>query len=184
MESALAVFGHGAPDLDIPFLTTREFFLFKLDVSDGDLASYLAADVPERRAFLAGLAGRAPDAMAAAQWTTPRRIEEIEWFASASELCTLMAALDERAERPGLEPVAGVLSANPGLPIDPVQFPYIAYKGGSEPGVMHLNWLVHAASGARYFVSVGINDATAPISDEGPALRTALGIFDLLAAEP
>ena len=184
VEGALAAFGHGAPALNTPFLTTREFFLFKLDVLDPDVATYLAGDVPARRAFLESLAGRAPDIQAAAQWTSPRRIEEIEWFAHANELCTLMAALDERAEQPGLEPIAEVLTANPGLSIDPVAFPYIAFKGGSEPGVLHLDWLVHAASGTRYFVSLGLNDATALISDETPALRTALGIFDLLAAEP
>lgn len=128
--------------------------------------------------------GARRNVLAAAQWTTPRHIEEIEWFANANELCTLMAALDQRAEQPCLEPISSVLTANPGLPIDPVQFPHVAYKGGSEPGVLHLDWLVHAASGARYFVSVGLNDATAPISDEAAALRTALGIFDLLATEP
>jgi hypothetical protein len=112
----------------------------------------------------------------------PRRVDEIEWFASASELCRLMAALDVRTELPGLEPLADVLSRNPGLPIDPIAFPYIAFKGGSEPGVLNLTWLVHAQSGARYFVSTRLNDPSAPIADETGALRTALGIFDLLAA--
>jgi beta-lactamase class A len=183
VEAALSAFGHGAPERNIPFLSTREFFLFKLAVSDADVAEYLAADVPARRTFLAALAGQAPSLAEAARWVTPRRVEEIEWFASPSELCRLMAALDVRSEVPGLEPLGEVLSRNPGLPIDAAAFPYIAFKGGSEPGVLNLTWLVHAQSGARYFVSIGLNDPGAPIADEAAALRTALGIFDLLAAD-
>jgi hypothetical protein len=183
VEAALSVFGHGAPERNTPFLGTREFFLFKLAVSDADAAAYVAADVPARRTFLAALAGQAPSIADAAQWVTPRRVDEIEWFASADELCRLMAALDVRSELPGLEPIAEVLSRNAGLPIDGAAFPYIAFKGGSEPGVLNLTWLVHAQSGARYFVSIGLNDPGAPIADETAALRTALGIFDLLAAD-
>jgi hypothetical protein len=152
-------------------------------VSDADAAAYLAADVPARRTFLAGLAGQAPSLADATQWVTPRRVDEIEWFASPTELCRLMAALDVRSAAPGLEPLAEVLSRNPGLPIDAAAFPYIAFKGGSEPGVLTLTWLVHAQSGARYFVGIGLNDPGAPIADEAAALRTALGIFDLLAAQ-
>jgi beta-lactamase class A len=183
VEAALSAFGHGAPERNTPFLGTRELFLFKLAVSDADAAAYLAADVPGRRTFLAALAGQAPSLADAAQWVTPRRVDEIEWFASPSELCRLMAALDVRSEVPGLEPIAEVLSRNPGLPIDGAAFPYIAFKGGSEPGVLNLTWLVHAQGGARYFVSIGLNDPGAPIADETAALRTALGIFDLLAAD-
>jgi beta-lactamase class A len=182
VEAALSAFGHGAPERNTPFLSTREFFLFKLTVSEADAAAYLAADLPARRTFLAALGGQAPSLADAAQWVTPRRVDEIEWFASASELCRLMAALDVRSEMPGLAPIAEVLSRNPGLPIDGAAFPYIAFKGGSEPGVLNLTWLVHAQSGARYFVSIGLNDPSAPIADEAAALRTALGIFDLLAA--
>jgi hypothetical protein len=113
---------------------------------------------------------------------TPRRVDEMEWFTSTSELCQLMAALDVRSELPGLEPIADVLSQNPGLPIDPVAFPFIAFKGGSDPGVLNGTWLVHADSGARYFVSIGVNDANAVIADEAAAFRAVVGIFDLLAA--
>lgn len=183
VEAALSAFGHGAPEINTPFLSTREFFLFKLAVSDADATSYLAGDVPAKRAFLGTLAGQAPNLSAAAEWVAPRRVESIEWFASANELCQLMAALDVRSEQPGLEPIAEVLSRNPGLPIDADAFPFIGFKGGSEPGVLELTWLVHARSGSRYFVSIDLNDPSAPIADETQALRTALGIFDLLAAE-
>ena len=74
-----------------------------------------------------------------------------------------------------------ILALNPGLPIDPLAFPYIGFKGGSEPGVLNLAWLVRDSSERWRFVSFGYNDPGAPIS-ETPALVTALGVFDLLAA--
>jgi beta-lactamase class A len=182
VEAEQSRVGHGAPELNIPFLSTREFFLFKLNASESDVSSYLAADLPARRAVLASLAGQTPALQAAASWTLPRYVEEIEWFASASDLCRLMASLDAAAERAGLAPLHDVLSKNPGLRLDPAAFPYIAFKGGSEPGVLQLTWLVHHRDGTRYFVSLSANDTQAPV-DETPALRAALGIFDLLASD-
>jgi len=46
---------------------------------------------------------------------------------------------------------------------------------------VQLAWLVHHRDGARYFVSLAANDTRAGI-DETPMLRTALGVFDLLAS--
>ncbi|HVZ34612.1 MAG TPA: serine hydrolase, partial [Polyangiaceae bacterium] len=172
--------GHGAPELNIPFLTTRNLFWFKLNASAADVASYLADDVPTRRNVLDSIAGQPLATDAAASWTLPRYIDQLEWFASATDLCHVMASLDAAAERDGLSPLHDVLSKNPGLPLDTTAFPYVAYKGGSEPGVLQLAWLVHHRDGTRYFVSVGTNDTGAAI-DETPVLRTALGIFDLLA---
>jgi beta-lactamase class A len=182
IEQNLSRVGHGAPELNIPFLSTRELFLLKLAVADADVETYLASDVAARRAFLSGLAGQLPELSSAGSWNEPRRIDQIEWFASASELCTVMATLDTLADQPALEPLHTVLSNNPGAPLDPAVFPYVAHKGGSEPGVLNLTWLVHDAAGVRYFVSIGLNDESDPLTDTTPALVTALGIFDLLAA--
>lgn len=181
VEAEQSRVGHGAPELNIPFLSTREFFSFKLNASAADVASYLAADIPARRALLASLTQQALSPAAAASWTMPRFVDQLEWFASASDLCHVMAALDTAADRAGLAPLHDVLSKNPGLPLDPSVFPYIAYKGGSEPGVLQLAWLVHHRDGARYFVSLAANDTEAGI-DQTAALRTALGVFDLLSS--
>ena len=182
IEANLSRVGHGAPELNIPFLSTRELFLFKLALTDADVETYLASDVDARRAVLSGLAGQVPDLASVGTWAEPRRIDQIEWFASASELCTVMASLDTLADQPALDPLHTVLSTNPGAPLDPVAYPYVAFKGGSEPGVLNLTWLVHDAAGARYFVSIGLNDDIDPLTDTTPPLVTALGIFDLLAA--
>jgi len=149
-----------------------------LEAADTDM--YLSQSVRDRREFLSDLAGRAPRLESAASWFLPGRIEQLEWFASAQDLCRLMLSLQQRSQEPGLAPLRDVLAQDPGLPIDAEQFPYIAFKGGSEPGVLNLTWLVERRDGARFFVSIGLNDPKAPILDTTSVLYSALDIFDLL----
>ena len=49
--------------------------------------------------------------------------------------------------------------------------------------MLNLTWLVRKTNGEWYVVTIGLNDPGAPIANESLALRTALGIFDLLATE-
>jgi beta-lactamase class A len=180
IEAGLAATGHQAPQLNVPFLSTRELFLFRLEVAEQQTDAYLSGSVSARRAFLSELAGQAPRLESAVGWFLPRRIEQLEWFASSDDLCRLMLSLQTSSQAPGLAPLRNVLSGDPGLPLDDEIFPYVAFKGGSEPGVLNLTWFVERRDGARFFVSLGLNDPTAPILDNASVLRTALAIFDLL----
>ncbi len=45
------------------------------------------------------------------------------------------------------------IAIDPGLPLSAKQWDYIAFKGGSEPGVINLTYLLHASGpGDRWFV--------------------------------
>lgn len=184
VESVLPTTGHSAPQLNVPFLTTRELFLFRLELSEAEIDGYLGMAVPERRAFLAGLAGRMPQLESAHDWFLPRRVEELEWFASAQDLCRLMAHLRSRSQAPGMAPLADVLSQHPVLPLDSAEFPFASFKGGSEPGVLNLTWLVERADGKRLFVTIGLNDPAAPILNTAEVFRAAAAIFELLRNTP
>jgi hypothetical protein len=180
IEANLGAAGHGAPELNTPFLSTREFNLLKLNLADAEVESYLASDLPGKRAILDGLAGRMATRDFVPAALVPRRIGQIEWFASALELCELMLHLDALAERPGLSEIRDVLSITSYLDIDREAFPYVAYQGGAEPGVRHMSWLLRDPQGERYFVSVGVNDPEVWV----PMylyLTVPLGIFRLLA---
>lgn len=157
VEANSSAAGHGAPELNTPFLTTRELAQLNLG-SDAEADAYLAGDLQAKRAFLAGLAGQTPNFVD--PWMLPQRHnDQIEWFASAAELCQLMLSLDTQADQPGLSELRGILAINPGLQqIDRTAFPYFAYQGMAEVGVRHMNWLVRSAEGGRYFVSIGVND--------------------------
>ena len=75
---------------------------------------------------------------------------DVEWFASAQRLCSLMkdvSALPETQQTPGVA--------------NPADFQAVSYKGGSEPGVLNLTTQVTTKAGRTYCVSATRNDAQA-----------------------
>ena len=62
------------PGRDVPFLTTRELFVLKLDDWPKLASRYLALDTAGRLALLSGTVGHVPlSALNASGWTAPRR---------------------------------------------------------------------------------------------------------------
>jgi hypothetical protein len=183
VEAALDRAGHGAPEVNRPFLMTREAGLLKRDLEAADVSVYLDGDETARREFLEDLAGRAPTRNFVPEALVPQFIDDIEWYASATELCRVMVYLDELADRPGLAEIRDVLSMNTYFDLDRAIFPSIQYQGGAEPGVRHMSWLVRNAEGERYFLSVGVNNPELWIPLFA-YLTIPLGMFDLLAGEP
>jgi hypothetical protein len=180
----MAVTGHQHPERNQPLLSTRELFLFKLNPDKASASDYLKLDTAGRRQLLAALAGATPSIEAASHWATPRHIDSIEWFASGMDLCGVMAHLAMLSELPGLEPLRGVLSKNPGMQhsIDRQAFPFVGYKGGSEVGVLNLTWLARAKNERWYVIELGVNHPGAGVETER-VLAIAAGCFKLLQAE-
>ena len=109
-------------------------------------------------------------------WTEPRHIDTLEWFASSEDLCRVLATLGERARtKPQTAPVLDVLAKNPGLPVDAAVWPYVGFKGGSEPGVMNLSWLLRRKDDRWFVVTLGVNDTKREL-DEGKILGVATGM--------
>jgi beta-lactamase class A len=183
VEAALREAKHAKPMLDVPFLGTRELFLLKLDPSV-DAKQFTRASEAERRVYLdTTLAAKRPALAGAEAWTTARDIAKLEWFASGEDLCRVMATLWTRAQDPKAAAVLDVLAKNPGLPIDAVKFPYIGFKGGSEPGVLNLTYLLRRADGKWFVVTFGLNSDEGGTVSEDKLAGVALGVIDLVAAE-
>ncbi len=128
-----------------PFLTTRE--LFALKTKNADLReAYRVGDVAARRAILAKLDAQAPPAVANLD-LSPAYLD-IEWYLSNRELCGFMARV---ADLP-------LMAINPGVPSP--GWKRIAYKGGSDAGVLNLTSYVTAPNGTSYCVSATWNDRT------------------------
>ena len=135
VEASLARLGHSDPTLNIPFLTTREYMLFKLALSPAEVVAYLELGSEGRRGFLdTDLAGRhIRDAVANfAEWVAPVDIDSTELFASAADLCRAMAWLHEAGSTPGLGPVLDILSIDHAVPFDEQVWPFVGFKGGAE----------------------------------------------------
>lgn len=184
VEAAVRATKHGKPALNAPFLSTRELFLFKLGMPAEEVDAYVAMPEAKRRAYLdKTLVGKVPTLEGAAEWTTARRIDKLEWFASSNDLCRAMSTLKARAAKPKAAPLLDVLSKNPGLPISKEQFPYIGFKGGAEPGVYNLTYLLRRSDDKWFVFTFSANTDEGGALDQEKLIAIANGTIDVLGSE-
>ena len=121
-----------------PFLTTREAWVLKAAANGALRQEWLAADTASRRQLLPSLAAlplpRPAD-------LAPGVTSDVEWFFTAEELCALLESTRSL-------PALGISKG----PVDPGRWRSVAYKGGSEAGVLNLSATVEAESGKRHCV--------------------------------
>jgi beta-lactamase class A len=184
VEAMLGPMGMQDPARTRPFLTTAE--MFRLKFIDGGKAgeAYAALNETERREYLrTKLPGVAlvDAALDPGAFTNPSRIDSIEWFASAADLARAMDWLRRNTEpatsAKGL--LRGALAINPGLSISETQFPWIGFKGGSEPGVLNLSFLLRRADGAWFSVVATWNDASQSLDEQAfmPLVQRAIWLL-------
>ena len=159
VEAAAADAGLAEPSLDTPFLSTRELFVLKLVDWPALASRYLAATPSGRQALLASTIDTVPYSTLVtagkAAWNSPRDINSLEWFASAEDICRVYASLAGYARQPNLAPLAAALQINDGgLGLSTAQWPRVWFKGGSEPGVLTLNYVATTKAGQTYEVSL------------------------------
>jgi beta-lactamase class A len=155
-DHLLLTLGREAIAKDQPFLATREYQLIK---HGPDLESFLAKDALGRTAYLA--AGNITQQKLAAlqPGPEPRAVGQLGWFASAAELVDLLDAFratTEAGEAARARRVLGT-AAGPSQP-DKDSWPFVGFKGGSEPGLISLNYLLRSAKGGWYALSATWND--------------------------
>ncbi len=163
VERMMTTMGMRSAARNRPFLTTME--AFQLKAEDGPiLAQWRAADETTRRRMLRE---RYEQGGAAIDVTrlgvgTPMAIDTVEWFASAADLARVMDWL----RRNGDEITHGILAISPGMP-RPAAAPYsyVGFKGGSEPGVINLTWLVRNNEGVWHVVTGSWNNPAAAVEE-------------------
>ncbi|MGA8533362.1 MAG: serine hydrolase [Candidatus Tumulicola sp.] len=145
--AALAPYAMG----NVPFLTTREMFQLKSASGATQRAAYLAARTPDQRsAVLRRIDATALPAIGALE---SKPILAIEWHYSVRQLCELMRR------------VAGlpVMSINSGV-ADATSFRRVAFKGGSDAGVLNLTTQVQTKRGTAICFSATLNDSTKAVA--------------------
>jgi len=141
------------PARDRPILTTRELFILK-DPDNRDLVRrYLAASTPSQRLIVLDAVDRRP--LPALRVLGPLLargpvVPQIEYFFSTRQLCGLMDGVS-RLPQMSLNPGPGVTS--------PSDWTHVAFKGGSDAGVLNLTTEVTAHSGVTYCVSATWNNS-------------------------
>ncbi len=94
------------------------------------------------------------------------RLLDVEWFASPADLVRTMDWIRRNTENgPGAE-ARRILAMNPGVgPATASAWGYVGYKGGSEPGVISMSFLLQARDGHWYALSAGWNNAAAVVDE-------------------
>ncbi len=146
---------------NVPFLGALELFKLK-GVEGGGLGTrYLSLPPTARRAFLDGTVLNTPIAAIPRdlfQNGKPVRIAELEWFASPNDLIRAMDWLRRHMDGTAGAELRAILSKNPGIPDAATNWRYVGYKGGSEPGVLTMAFLLQAKDGDWYALAAGVND--------------------------
>jgi beta-lactamase class A len=184
VEAAQKAMGHATPERNVPFLATHELFQLKAKGHPERASGYLARDAAGRRAYLDDSLGRMPPAeVTDIELHTPSAIDRLEWFASTADLCR---AMDWLRTRTGGEagrraaPARAILAINPGVELDRRAWTYVGYKGGGEPGVLNMTWLLGRKDGAWFAVSASWNDGTQTV-ETAELAGLMQGLIGLLA---
>lgn len=180
VQRQLTAFGNQRPAANIPFLTTKAMFELKATQYPARADAYLALPRWARPAAVAGLE-RLP--LTGLQgWTAPEKIDDIEWFGSPDDICRAFSGLRKENQ----PEIGHALSLNDGgLGLDRAKFPDVWFKGGSEPGVLTLNYLARTADGRSLVTSVMVSDPVTALNENHLAARgiaVAKGAVALLAA--
>jgi hypothetical protein len=159
--------GNGSANLNYPFKTTRELFITKAD--DGLLALLRKARTGDEEAYDVYLT------LLYAPWTNPSLDEvnaafangpkalDIEWFASPLDLAELFAHMRATGDPEAFAIMAITPSATDAILAN---WSFIGFKGGSEPGVLNLTWLLTDKQGRDWVLTLGWNNPAAVV-DEG-----------------
>lgn len=177
IEEHLDDMGLTQPELNIPFLTTRELFALKVGPSAGLGTQYVDADEAGRRAILEQISDITAADLPVADLDEPLAPDRLEWFASSADLCTAFWTIWSQGD----DVVREILTINPGVAPEPGVWDQVAFKGGSEPGLLAMAWLTVDPDGRVFVLSGSVLD-TEELIDEMEAVFVFAGVRDLLAA--
>ncbi|TDD96378.1 Cpe/LpqF family protein [Jiangella asiatica] len=186
VEAAMADMGHDDPATNVPFLTTREFFT--VGWGPQDLRDDWDGADAERRGDILETLPDGPLTVAGRDVDDPAWGSGVDWFASAEDICDALVSLHDGegadADPADAELLRTVLGHNRGVTIDEADWPYVAYKGGSAPGVVTGSWYGERADGERYvYVMQAAAENAGSLADHTSFFALAEDAFRLFAED-
>lgn len=148
-----------------PVLSTIEAFVLKEDAQSalrqkwisGNYASRLALLESNRSLWKPANAGRVQAK------GKPAYIEQIEWFYAPADMAKLLAWFAKK----GSPETRAIMDVSPGMSASDRQaWKSVAYKGGSETGVIAMNYLLTAKDGTQYVVAGAWNNPDKKVDDQ------------------
>lgn len=164
IEDAVQDAGHHDPELLSPFPSTREMFQLGWGAPE-HLDTWQTGTKQEQRQLLDQLAHQPTDPQDVVVGGDPLWDQGVEWFASAHDVAAVHQALQDEQD----PIIREMLSRNPG--VEQHAWDYVAFKGGSSPGVVTGSWFVEDATGESYVVVLqAATEDAAGISADSQAL--------------
>lgn len=164
VERMQMAMGHSQPQLNKPFMSTREMFLLKFTDDGARARRYYGLAEEQRRTMLTTeLLSLSNDDVSFAP--VPVCADSVEWFASTHDLTKAMDWIRNAANSAAGKPLLGILSINHGVEIDDKQWVYAGFKGGSETGVINMTYLLRDAKGDWYSMSASWCNPTSAVDD-------------------
>lgn len=163
VEQMMATLGVADPARNRPLLSTLELAAIKTGPAPA-LAAWEQADEAGRRRMLArDYADLDASRIDIARFTGNPLHIDLEYYASAADMVRVMDWLHRNADATA----RAILAINPGLgPQLRGELAYIGFKGGSEPGVLNLTWLVRSRAGAWEVITGSWNNPAAPLDEQ------------------
>lgn len=162
VEAELIRSGHSNPTKTLPFLSTLQLFAIK--GNEEILGRYLAADGPSRRRMADQFeedVGGDPGLITPPRFSEPTAIDTVEWFASGEDLRKLIHSIAQFSDPTARQ----IMAINPALPqAQRSNWQYAGYKGGSEPGVLNLTWLLQDKADSWHVLTMGWNNPDAAVA--------------------
>ena len=163
VEQMIARLGVASAARDRPLLSTLEMSAIKTGPAAAFNAWQQADEAGRRRMLASDYAAIDPGRIDVSRFAGAPLHLEIEWYASPNDLVRVMDWL----RRNGDETLHAILAINPGVgPQLRGELAYVGYKGGSEPGVLSLTWLVRNRAGAWQAISASWNDPAATLDEQ------------------
>jgi beta-lactamase class A len=155
-DALMAVLGReaieGLAGRNVPLLTTVELFKLYSPKNADLLGRYSQGNAQTRRTVLSEVDKRPAPALEDLDLSN---VLPIGWYFTPRELCSLM---DRVADLP-------LMGINPAM-ANPNDWARIAFKGGSQPGVINLTTALVGKNGKRYCVVATWNN-TEPVDEQG-----------------
>lgn len=181
VEAVQTVAGNTHASLNQPFLSTREMFVLKTADHAVLLDRYSRGSTDARRAILRDSAVTSRQQQGPDFSKGPVAIENVEWFASTTDLARVMVWIRDHSTSGATTHAREVLAVNHGIEWPSASWRYVAFKGGSEPGVINLTFLAQRADG-QWMVFVASWNNPQKAVDELAFVGLVTRIRDLTAA--
>lgn len=166
VESMLSVMGNSHEASYLPFLSTLEAFKLKWAFSPDQTNAYLNLNRTQRLKVLDWTRVMSRDTVGTngIGFNKPTHIDKLEWFATTAESCDAMFWLAARKAPQVKKILSKSVPLLDNVGKDGSHWSYAGYKGGSEPGVLNVTFLLESKSGKLGCFAMSANDKTQTLS--------------------